>query len=144
MVAEVFEMIKIASAARARARGAQSEELTEAEFLALDALIQHGPMSVGDIQKQIGVLPAQMSRIIRSLEHKGKNAFVQCAINPDDRRKIDVSITLKGRKAHDAYREARMALVTAILNDLSPEERRQFMHILRRMREGMTASMDES
>ena len=144
MVAEVFELIKIASTARAQARGSQHEDLSEAEFLALDALTQHEPLSVGDIQKQIGVLPAQMSRIIRALEHKGKDAFVQCAINPDDRRKIDVTITPKGRKARDAYREARMAFVTAVLNEMTPDDRRQFMHVVRRVRDSVTSGMSQT
>jgi len=142
MVAEIFELMKISSTARARARAGNPEELTETEFLALDALTRLDTMTVGEIQKQVGVLPAQMSRIIRSLESRGKDALVACAINPHDRRKIDVSITTRGRKAHDAYQTARMSFVTAILNDLTPEDRLEFMRIIRAMRHNIVQRMN--
>ncbi|MFQ5496134.1 MAG: MarR family winged helix-turn-helix transcriptional regulator [Phycisphaerae bacterium] len=134
MVSEVFELMKIASTARARARSGTGEEVSEPEFLTLDALIDHEPQTVGEIQKTIGVLPAQMSRIIRSLEHKQHGAFVTCTINSQDRRKIDLRITARGRKAHDDYRAARIGFVTSLLNDLTPADRARFMGIVRKMR----------
>lgn len=137
MADEIFELTKMASAARAQARVGQPEELTETEFLTLDALVQNGTLTVGEIQKRIGVLAAQMSRIIRSLESKNGQALVSCAINPDDRRKINVKIEAKGRSAHRTYRAARMRFTTAILNDLSPEDRKQFIRILRDIRAGI-------
>lgn len=142
MVGEIFELMKIASTARARARAGKSEEVTETEFLALDALVQDQSLTVGEIQKQIGVLPAQMSRIIRSLETKGNNAFVLCNINPRDRRRIDVRVTPKGRKAHQAYRAARLSFVTAMLNDLTADDRRLFMRIIGNIRDGIRKRME--
>ncbi len=134
MAGEIFDLTKIASTARARARSGNPEELTEAEFLTLDLLTQQELMCVGDIQKRIGVLPAQMSRIVRALEDKGGEAFVSCGINPVDRRKIDVNVTPKGRNAHRAYRAARLKFTVSILKDLQPEDRKQFMRILRDIR----------
>ncbi len=135
MADEIFELVKIASAVRTRAKGEQSEELTEAEFLAIDVLIHGQPMTVGEIQKRIGVLPAQMSRLIRSLESKRDGAFVSCSINPGDRRKIDVAVTDEGRNAYDAYRELRTRFARLILSDLGTEERESFMGILRHIKD---------
>ncbi len=143
MVAETFELMKTASAARARARTGHPEEISEIEFLALDVLLNSGSLTVGEIQKRIGVLPAQMSRIIRSLESKDGQTFVSCSINPDDRRKIDVKITAKGQKAHEAYRATRLAFVTAMLNDLSVEDREMFMRVVRRVKSGLMSRMSE-
>src|SRR5205809_5814157 len=67
-------------------------DLKEVEFLTLSILQDHGTMIVGDIQRLLGVLPAQMSRIIRSLENR-ERAFIACRINPRDKRKIDVCMT---------------------------------------------------
>ena len=65
---EVFELGKLGSRMRAAARTDESAStLTETETLALDLLSKQGEMTVGEIQKGIGVLPAQMSRIIRAL-----------------------------------------------------------------------------
>ncbi len=131
MAEEIFDLIKVASTLRTRSHGEQSEELTEAEFLALDVLMHQQPQTVGAIQKHIGVLPAQMSRLIRSLESKAGGGFVSCGINPNDRRKIDVSMTESGVAAHAAYRELRTRFARAILSDLNEADREVFMRILR-------------
>ena len=137
MADEIFDLTKIASAARARARTGAPEELSEAEFLTLDLLAQRETLTVGDIQKRVGVLPAQMSRIIRSLEAKGGDGFVRCGINPDDRRKINVNISTKGRAAHQSYRAARRRFTVEILRNLAPADRKQFMRILGQIRDGI-------
>lgn len=132
---EIFELTNMSSRARARAHTDDSvESLTESELLTLDLVCKQDVMTVGEIQRTVGVLPAQMSRIVRSLEDKSGKAFVRCAINPQDRRKIDVSITPAGRKARDAYRSARLGMTVGILEALGPKERDDFMRTLRKIR----------
>lgn len=138
MAGEIFELIKLASAARARSRAGAPEVLSETEFLTLDVLTQQEPITVGEVQKRIGVVPAQMSRIIRSLENKSGEVLVTCSINPDDRRKVDVRVTPKGRQAHEAYRSVRLGFATEILRSLEHEDRRRFMGYLNQIREGLT------
>lgn len=130
MAADIFELMKLAFTARARARADRPEELSEAEFLSLDALSRGGSSSVGDIQKQIGVLPAQMSRIIRSLESKSGGAFVTCSINPDDRRKIDVQMTAEGKRARTGYEAVRLEFAKQVIRCLPVEDREQFMQYM--------------
>jgi len=137
MAAEIFELSNLGSVARARARPAGSGEelqITETEFLALDALTKSGPLTVGEIQKRVGVLPAQMSRVIRSLESKADAPFVECSINPKDRRKIDVAITAPGAAAHRAYPHSRLSMTMEVLSGLRPEDRDEFIRILRTIR----------
>ena len=55
----------------------RSGDLKEIEFLTLTILSSHGTMIVGDIQRLLGVLPAEMSRIIRSLEARDR-PFIAC------------------------------------------------------------------
>lgn len=131
---EIFELTKIVSVARAQARPKDIEMLTETESVTLDLLSKAETMTVGEIQKQIGVLPAQMSRIVRSLEDKGGDAYIACSINPDDRRRIDVSITKEGQRSLDAYRNARLGFTIKLMESLTPDERESFMQILRKMR----------
>src|SRR3954469_17537063 len=73
----------------------RSGDLKEVEFLTLSILRQHGSLIVGDIQRLLGVLPSQMSRIIRSLEAR-EHPLISCRINPQDKRKIDVFLTPAG------------------------------------------------
>src|SRR3954468_3854296 len=59
----------------------RSGDLKEVEFLTLSILYHQGTLIVGDIQRQLGVLPAQMSRVIRSLENR-ERPLIACHINP--------------------------------------------------------------
>lgn len=133
---EIFDLSKDIWAAQSRSRsGRDQTELSETEFLALDTLEKSDrTLSVGEIQRHIGVLPAQMSRIIRSLETKGGQALIRCQINPEDKRKIDVELTPAGRKAHHAYRQLKLASIQKMLGTLNDADRQEFMRLLRQIR----------
>jgi len=135
---EIFALTQMDWAARPQVRRRPEHDISESEFLSLDALARSDSMTVGELQKRVGVLPAQMSRIVRSLENKPDEAMISCAINPTDKRKIDVSITEAGRKAVTAYRSAKLAGITEVLTDLSESDRAEFIRILRVIRTQIT------
>jgi len=108
-------------------------DLKEIEFLTLAILQDHGTMIVGDIQRLLHVLPAQMSRIIRSLESRPE-PFIACRINPQDKRKIDVVLTDAGDQALHGYQSARVRRVTELLRDLSEEDQESLVRLLERVR----------
>ena len=116
----------------------KTAELTESEFLALDYLANTGTATIGEVQKHIGVLPAQMSRLVRRLQEAD---LVSSTINRQDRRKIDVSITRAGRDSHSRYRHAKLAPILAALERLTKPERSQFMTLLEKM-SGSHGSVD--
>ncbi len=133
---EVFELSKESWLAQSRDKSKKQPDLSETEFLALDMLAKAGRThTVGEIQREIGVLPAQMSRIIRALEDKGGKPLVQCRINPTDKRKIDVALTPAGREAHRAYREVKLGSIQKALEALSDRDREEFMRLLRLIRQ---------
>jgi len=139
---EIMGLSLVISRARARAqKGSNVETLTETENLTLDLIKDGEVKTVGEIQQAIGVLPAQMSRIIRALEDKGGNPYITCSINPDDRRKIDVSITKDGRKAREGYRAARLQSIMNILSVLDHDEREEFMRLLRKIQADLSQSL---
>src|SRR5437667_9392778 len=94
---ELFDVVTHLGVASRRGRR-RSGDLKEVEFLTLAILQERGTMIVGDIQRLLGVLPAQMSRIIRSLENRPQ-PLISCQINPRDKRKVDVCLTPVGSKA---------------------------------------------
>lgn len=108
----------------------QTSVVTESEFLALEFLCETGTTSVGEIQHHINVVPAQMSRLLRRLEGE---KLVTTAINLEDRRKVDVTISDAGKAVRDEYRDAKMAPIIAALERLAPEERGEFMNLVRKM-----------
>ena len=95
-------------------------DLKEIEYLTLTILHGKGTMIVGDIQRLLGVLPAQMSRIIRSLEDR-ERPLIACHINTRDKRKVDVQMTAAGDKALKDYQASRVDRIATALRDL-PEE----------------------
>ncbi len=99
---------------RVRRRGT---DLKEIEFLTLSLLQQHDTLIVGEIQRQLGVLPAQMSRILRSLETRDR-PLIACRINPHDKRKVDVTLTTAGLRALREYQSARVQQITGLLDRL--------------------------
>lgn len=131
MAEEILEASQLAAIVRARRSNAR-DTLTEPEFLVLEALIKLGSMTVGEVQRTVGVLPAQMSRILRGLErHTSGKPLVTCSINANDRRRVDVSLTEAGREVYNAYRRMRLSFLCDFLDNLTPEDRAVFMRIVR-------------
>src|SRR5207249_2898522 len=106
---DLFDVITQLCLASVRGRR-RAGDLKEVEFLTLSILQDHGTMIVGEIQRQLGVLPAQMSRIIRSLEAR-ERPLISCRINPRDKRKVDVCMTAAGEKALMEYQVARISRI---------------------------------
>lgn len=132
---EILDISKDFWAIQSRNKQKSEADITETEFLTLDLLSKHEPLSVGEIQRQIGVLPAQMSRIIRSLEKKGDHPQIVCKINPDDKRKIDVELTPAGRKSYEHYRQVKLGSIERMLRGLNDHDRQELLRILRLVRE---------
>ncbi len=141
---EIFELTKVSWLLRTRQRRKNTLELTETEFLSLDLLTRQESLTVGQLRKHVGVLPAQMSRILRSLERRGEKPLIRCAINPVDRRRIDVVITEAGRKAHRSFRDARVSMGAEILAQLPAQDVRDFMRIMEKMRSQMLPQLQKS
>ncbi len=140
---EIFELTKISWLLRTRQRRRSVLELTETEFLTLDLLTRPESLTVGQLRSHVGVLPAQMSRILRSLERRGDKPLIRCAINPLDRRRIDVVITDAGRKAHRAFRDARVSLSAETLSQLPPQDVKEFMRIMEKIRSLMLPQLQK-
>jgi DNA-binding MarR family transcriptional regulator len=141
---EIFELTILSWRARAMARSRPSPDLSENEFITLDLLKRSEPRTVGELQRSIGVLPAQMSRIMRSLESKYGSPLIDCKINTSDKRRIDVRLTDSGCSAYDAFRAARLAVSVAVLEHLHEPDRLEFMRILRVIRKQLAKQLQES
>jgi DNA-binding MarR family transcriptional regulator len=116
-------------------------DLKELEFLTLSILQEHGTMIVGDIQRVLGVLPAQMSRIIRALETR-ERPFITCQINPRDKRKVDVCITSDGEKAFQDYQSIRTGRLIELFRDLPEDEQEELTRLVDRLQNFLGRTSD--
>jgi DNA-binding MarR family transcriptional regulator len=129
---DLFEVVTHLCLAAPRGRRGP-DELKEVEFLTLALLHERGTMIVGDIQRLLGVLPAQMSRIIRALENR-HGPLITCRINPNDKRKVDVCLTDQGTKALLDYQAVRVHRIVELLQDLPEEDQADLMEMLDKVR----------
>jgi len=133
---EVFEVLThlgLVSPPRRRRAGG----LKEIEFLTLALLQGRGTMIVGDIQRLLGVLPAQMSRIIRALEDR-ERPMVACQINTEDKRKVNVCMTPAGEKALHDYQSAQVGRIALALGELPEEDQQELGRVLDKLRGRLT------
>jgi DNA-binding MarR family transcriptional regulator len=128
---ELFQLVTHICLSTLRGRR-RSGELKEVEFLTLSLLSSNGTMIVGDIQKLLGILPAQMSRVIRALEGRDR-PLIQCRINPRDKRKIDVALTHHGEKALLEYQVKRVGRLIERLQGLSEEDQEELTRALTKL-----------
>jgi len=134
----MFNMHFLFWAMRHRNRVDDPYDLTEPEFVTLDTLAQRELCTVGELQHVLDVRPAQMSRIIRSLEQKAEKPMIVCAINAQDKRRINVSITDLGRKAHEEYRKRRLLANMELLTGTSEAEQTEIIKLLDRFHQIMS------
>jgi DNA-binding MarR family transcriptional regulator len=117
-------------------------ELKEIEHLALALLRRRAPQTVGDLQRQLGILPAQMSRVVRSLEDR-ERPLIACRINTSDKRKIDVVLAEDGLRASRAYQGERVAAIAQILSQMSDDDLDDFARLLESFRGRTETLLDE-
>ncbi len=137
MAEEVFGLFKVIAAARSR-KQTGSTDLSETEFVTLDVLTKEGPLTIGEVQKRVGVAPAQMSRVVRALEVEGGRGFVECKINPKDRRRVNLTLTDAGANAFASFRHSRLSSFHTILGALEPTDRTEFMRMLKLIGDAFT------
>jgi DNA-binding MarR family transcriptional regulator len=134
-------MTKLALATQAHQR--RGLQLKEFEFLTLSVLQSQERMIVGDIQRILGVLPAQMSRIIRALEHR-QPPLIECQINPQDKRKVDVRLTAAGESALTEFREARVQKLLRLLGTSSDEDQEELSRLTVKLNDLLKEAQFES
>ena len=128
---ELFQVVTQICLSTLRGRR-RAGDLKEVEFLTLSLLEAHGVMIVGDLQRILGILPAQMSRVIRALENR-ERPLIQCRINPRDKRKIDVELTPHGEKALSEYQGKRVGRIVEQLSTLTDEDQDELIHALNKL-----------
>jgi DNA-binding MarR family transcriptional regulator len=128
---ELFQVVTQICLSTLRGRR-RAGDLKEVEFLTLSLLHDNGTMIVGDIQRLLGILPAQMSRVIRSLENRDR-PLIQCRINTRDKRKIDVVLTGTGEKILLDYQNKRVRRIAEQIQNLSDEDHDDLLRMLHKL-----------
>lgn len=108
--------------------------LTHAQLNTLYILMESDPepVSANELKKRILVSNPDVTRLLDRLVNKG---FVQRETCPENRRKIDISLTASGRKLFkEAHLSAKQALGNFFENQITEEEAKELRRILQKVR----------
>jgi DNA-binding MarR family transcriptional regulator len=101
-----------------------AEDLTLPESSALSRLEHHGPTTAAELAKLEQISPQSIGVTLQALEARG---LIQRAPDPDDGRRVILSLTDGGRGRMRSKRMARTEQLTRALSGLTAEERSQLM-----------------
>jgi DNA-binding MarR family transcriptional regulator len=95
-------------------------DLSDTQLGALATLVNHGPMTPGELAEHEKVQPPSMTRVIAVLEER---SLVIRAPHSTDRRQVVLTVTDGGRDLVYQARRLREAWLARRLRELSPQER---------------------
>ena len=105
-------------------------------------LLRCGPpagMQLHDLGELLLVSKANITGLIDHLEEKG---YVNRVVDPEDRRARYARITAKAEALLDEFMPVHYRNVNAMLQDLTGEEKRTFIQLLKKARGSITAHFD--
>lgn len=108
--------------------------LTPAQFFVLMLLEEKGQCRLGGISRELSIAPPTATGIVDRLERDG---FVKRQHSKEDRRAVNISLTLKGEKLLAKMTAQKFERMKKVLGILKPEDRETHLRILKTLVEGM-------
>lgn len=116
---------------RAREAAHEVDELTRPSFKVLLALRRLGPpytANPSQLADALGLSRGALSVRLAPLQEEG---YIVRTVDPDDRRRVDVRLTSKGRDAFDRHARQEARDEAALLSALSKGDQRRLADLLR-------------
>ena len=105
-------------------------EMCLTDFVALEALLHKGPLTITEIQDKVQLASGSMTAAVDRLEKKG---FIRRTPALNDRRAKVVELTLKGRSTVKAVFDHHAAVLEETMKVLSNAEKSQLHGLLRKL-----------
>ena len=117
------------------ARSTHAEhKLTGAQYSALSVLHERGPLPLGELARVERVTHPTMSRVIAGLTRLG---LVHRPVEGADRRLHHVALTPEGRALYEQVAANRIAIMSAIIGQLTPATRADVLEVVARVVNGI-------
>jgi DNA-binding MarR family transcriptional regulator len=117
---------------RARAGKLPGDGMSLPQYHLLEALLDSGERTVGELADAAGVAPPTATRMLDCLERDG---YVRRRHSETDRRSVLVSLTPSGSEAVEVVHEHVQAWRRRVFEALEPEEREHAAMLLARLSE---------
>ncbi|HET7791005.1 MAG TPA: MarR family transcriptional regulator [Gemmatimonadales bacterium] len=101
--------------------GDAASGLSAPRLSALSVVVFAGPVTVTELARAEGVATPTMTRLLQGLARAG---LVERGRDPGDARVVPVRATARGRRVLESARRRRLALLSALLERLAPDEAR--------------------
>ncbi len=105
-------------------------EVTTTQFAVLARLAEIGPLSQNHLGRATAMDAATIKGVVDRLSKLG---FVATAADPDDRRRLTVTLTPEGRQLFEARKTTALDISRDTLAPLDPAERTLLMALLTRL-----------
>lgn len=110
----------------------QASDLNMTELVVMRGLEKNCPHSdsntgVTEVQKQLHITKSAISQMMTSLEKKG---YIERMIDPEDRRKRIVTLTVSGKDVLNKTKETTNHNLNEIFSSLGDENIKQFINLL--------------
>jgi len=96
-----------------------------------EQMSERGELNPSEISHRQGVSRNSMSALIRNLENEG---LVERRLDPNDRRRFDISLTSEGRALVTDYARQHLATIAGCFDVLTPAEQDALSQLLRKVR----------
>ena len=114
-------------------------ELTHMEGKLLGFFYRHPASTLSDLMGHLGRDKGQLARLIKSLREQG---LLEGKNDESDRRSVRLSLTPEGQTIHKTLQRQVAKLSEVAVEDLDPDERRQLVALLQRVRANLEASQE--
>ncbi len=117
------------------------QDITVAELQAMILMVDNQQEATENVfatemAQQLNLSKASLSQMMNSLENRG---FIQRTLNRENRRKIILTLTSKGRQAVKNAREAFLSLLQNLVQGLGEEKAAQLTELLEECSELLVA-----
>jgi MarR family transcriptional regulator, 2-MHQ and catechol-resistance regulon repressor len=108
--------------------------LTQPQFAVIEALGHLGPLKVGEICDKMLVSGGNMTLVLDNIEKLG---LVERIPNKEDRRAIDVQLTVNGKELFDKIFTSHAEHITKLMSVLTSEEQKTLGELLKKLGTGV-------
>src|SRR3990172_5882015 len=130
---QVLEVIPLVMRViRKEFRSQRDPELTLPEFRSLAFVNRSAGCSLNEVAEHIGLEPPTASKLVENLVQRG---LVNREEDRNDRRRVQLSISPKGKKSMDAAYEHTREFLTERLGHLAENEREEVLRAIEILRE---------
>lgn len=129
---ELWDLLNEVSASFKRIIGMQMDptSLKPIEIKMLNLLNNRGGMQINAIAEELSVTGPWITGIVKAMQQKG---YVKKVRNQSDRRRLNVTITPRGKKILDKNMDTYLRAVSGLLDKLSTEDIEEFKRLLKKI-----------